>query len=182
MPPNAPRVGDELSPAQWLFGRRQRTRAPAPKQHYQRIADARLATHMKKRLEDAEKVKEHGPKLTSLEFQLDDRAVVQHPITKVWDTHGRITHKFTRRRYRRQADAGAYYMARNGKFIKLSAAHKPPTSTSLMPKPPWSPKPAPQARRESSKRTRKKPSRLGLKQVISTQRRSRAIGHRFMKF
>ena len=182
---NAPRVGDELSPAQWLFGRRQRTRAPAPKQHYQRITDAQLATHMRKRLENAEKVKEHGPKLTSPEFQLDDRVVVQHPITKVWDTHGPITRKFTRKRYRRQADAGLLYGAgarpRNGKFIKLSAAREPPTSTSLTPKPPWSPKPAPQARQESSKRTRKKPSRY-LDRSKSTQRRSRAIGHRFMKF
>ena len=156
---NAPRVGDELSPAQWLFGRRQRTRAPAPKQQYQRISDAQLATHMKKRLENAEKVKENGPKLTSPEFQLDDRVVVQHPITKVWDTHGRITRKFNRRRYRIQADAG-HTLIRNGKFIKLSATHEPPTSTSLSPKPPsTSPKPAPQARRESSKRTRKRPSR-----------------------
>ena len=170
---DAPRVGDELSPTQWMFGRRQRTRAPAPKQ--QRITNAQLTTHMRKRLENAEKVKENEPKLASPEFKLDDRVVVQHP--KVWDTHGHITRKLTRRRCRRQANAG---LLGPGKFIKLRAAHEPPTTTSWTPKPPWSPKPA-QARRESSKRTRKKPSRY-LDRSESTQRRSRAIGSRIMKF
>ena len=112
---------------------------------------------MKKRLENAEKVKECGPKLASPEFQLGDRVVVQHPVTKVWDTHGRITRKYNKRRYLIQADAG-HTLFRNGKFIRLSAANEPPT-TSSPPRPSTSPKPAPQARRESSKRTRKKPSR-----------------------
>ena len=152
---DTPRVGDELSPTQWLFGRRQRTRAPAPKQRYQRTTDAQLTTHTKKRLKNAEKVKENEPKLASPEFKLDDRVVVQHPATKVWDTHGRITRQLTRRRYRRQADAG---LLGTGKFIKLSAAHEPPTASSP-PKPSTSPKPAPQTRRENSKRTRKRPSR-----------------------
>ena len=114
------------------------------------ITDAQLTTHRKKRLKNAEKVKENGPKLASPEFKLDDRVVVQHP--KVWGTHGRITRKLTKR-YRRQADAG---LLGAGKFIKLSAAHEPPTASSP---PSTSPKPAPQARREGSKRTRKKPSR-----------------------
>ena len=121
-----------------------------------------LTTH-RKRLKNAEKIKENGPKLTSPEFKLDDRVVVQHP--KVWDTHGHIIRKLTRRRYRRQADAG---LLGTGKFIKLSAAHEPPTASSP-PKPPWSPKPAPQARQESSKRTRKKPSRTWTEAI---QRRS----------
>ena len=122
--------------------------------HYQTITDAQLTTHKKKRLKNAEKVKENEPKLASPEFKLDDRVIVQYP--KVWDTHGHITRKLTRKRYRRQADEGLLYGT--GKFIKLSAAHEPPTASSP-PKPPWSPKPALQARRESSKRTRKKPSR-----------------------
>merc|ERR1712116_78907 len=46
---NTPRVSDRLSPAQWLFGRRQRTRAPAPAHHYKRITDEQLASHMKAR-------------------------------------------------------------------------------------------------------------------------------------
>ena len=111
---------------------------------------------MKKRLENAEKVKENGPKLASPAFKLGDRVVVQHPVTKVWDTHGRITRKLSKRRYRIQADEGHTFF-RNGKFIKLSAANEP-TTTSLPPKPSTGPKPAPPAR-ESSKRTRKKPSR-----------------------
>ena len=170
---DTPRVGDELNPAQWLFGRCQRTRAPAPK-HYQRIANAQLTTHMKKKLKNAEKVKENEPKLASPEFKLDDRVVVQHP--KVWDTHGHITRKLNRGRYRRQANAG---LIGPGKFIKLRAAHEPPTTTSWTPKPPWSPKPAPQARREGSKRTRKKPSRYLDRRQLSDDR---AIGSRFMKF
>ena len=112
---------------------------------------------MKKRLENAEKVKECGPKLASPVFKLGDRVVVQHPVTKVWDTHGRITRKYNKRRYLVQADAG-HTLFRNGKFIRLSAANEPPT-TSLPPRPPSTgPKPAPPAR-ESSKRTRKKRSR-----------------------
>ena len=112
---------------------------------------------MKRRLENAEKVKESGPKLASPEFKLGDRVVVQHPTTKVWDTHGHIIRKYSKRRYRIQADAG-HTLTRNGKFIRPSAANEPPTASS--PKPPsTSPKPAPQAQREGSKRTRKKPSR-----------------------
>jgi hypothetical protein len=113
---------------------------------------------MKKRLENAEKVKESGPKLASPEFKLGDRVVVQHPVTKVWDTHGRITRKYNKRRYLIQADAG-HTLFRNRKFIRLSAAHEPPTASSPPNPPSTSPKPAPQTRRERSKRTRKKPSR-----------------------
>ena len=159
---NTPRVGDGLSPAQWLFGRRQRTRAPAPIQHYQRITDAQLANHMKERLVNAEKVKENGPKLASREFQLDERVVVQNPITKLWDTHGCISHKLAKRRYRIRADEG-HFLMRNGKFIKLSARAEPekqdnappPEVVNTGPKP----APVPQARRESSKRSKKKPRR-----------------------
>ena len=118
---------------------------------------------MKKRLENAEKVKECGPKLASPVFKLGDRVVVQHPVTKVWDTHGRITRKYNKRRYLIQADAG-HTLFRNGKFIRLSAANEPPTNepptASSPPNPPsTSPKPAPQARRENPKRTRKRPGR-----------------------
>ena len=112
---------------------------------------------MKKRLENAEKVKESGPKLASPEFQLGDRVVVQHPVSKIWDTHGHIIRKLSKRRYRIQADAG-HTLFRNGKFIRPSAANEPPT-TSSPPRPSTSPEPATQARRENPKRTRKKPGR-----------------------
>ena len=160
---NTPRVGDGLSPAQWLFGRRQRTRAPAPTQHYRRITDTQLAHHMKERLVNAEKVKEDGPKLASRPFQLDERVVVQNPITKVWDTHGRIDRKLTERRYRIQADEG-HYLMRNRKYIKLSARAEPGRMQANAPPIEvvnTGAKPAPilPARRESSKRSKKRPRR-----------------------
>ena len=37
---------------------------------------------MKTRLENAEKVKEKGPKLAGHEFELGDRVVFQNPLTK----------------------------------------------------------------------------------------------------
>ena len=76
---------------------------------------------MKARLDNADKVKENGPKLAGHEFQLGDRVVTQNPITKLWDTHGHVCHKHSKRRYRIQADEG-HSFSRNGKFIKLSAA------------------------------------------------------------
>ena len=75
---------------------------------------------MKKRLDNAEKVKERGPKLASQEFQLGDRVVAQDPISKLWDTHGLVTEKISRRRYHIQADAG-HVLTRNGKFIRLTS-------------------------------------------------------------
>ena len=117
---NAPRVGDELSPAQWLFGRRQRTRAPATSQQYKRISDVQLAKHMEKRLANAEKVKEKGPKLTSKPFKPGDRVVVQDPISKLWETHGHVVEMVSRRRYCVRADAG-HELTRNGKFIRLAS-------------------------------------------------------------
>ena len=125
---NTPRVCDGLSPAQWMFRWRQRTRAPASVQQYKRISDEKLASHMKARLENAEKVKENGPKLAGHEFKLGDRVVAQNPLTKLWDTHGIVSEKLSKRRYRIQTDEGYSFLG-NGKFIRLSA-------TSLTPEPP----------------------------------------------
>ena len=92
--------------------------------------------------------------------------------TKLWDTHGRIYRKFNDRRYRIQADAG-HFLTRNKKFIKLSARagneppDEPPDELMQANAPPpevvitTGKKPAPvvPARRESSKRTKKRPRR-----------------------
>ena len=48
---------------------------------------------MKARLENAEKVKENGPKLTGHDFKLGDRVVPKNPLTKLWDTHELVTKK-----------------------------------------------------------------------------------------
>ena len=180
-----------------MFGRHQRTRAPAPTQQYRRITDTQLANHMEKRLANAEKVKEKGPKLASRAFQPGDRVVVQDPISKLWETHGQITEKISRRRYHVRADAG-HKLMRNGKFIRLTSqtgpgpntmgqANRPQpergpgsnTMAQVHPPPPEPPEdnappgevvatsynePARRpatvpARRESSKRKRKKPQR-----------------------
>ena len=82
---NSPRVADGLSPAQWFLGCRQRTLLPAPKSQYLRLSNETLATHMNKRLLDAEKVKELGPGKAEQKFMVGDQVVLQHPISKEWD-------------------------------------------------------------------------------------------------
>ena len=101
---NTPRVCDGLSPAQWIFRRRQPTLAPAPVQQYRRISDKKLASHMKVRLENAEKVKEKGPKIAGHEFKLGDRVVPQNSLTILWDTHGIVTKRHSKRRFRIQVE------------------------------------------------------------------------------
>ena len=95
---------------------------------------------MKRRLENADKVKENGPRLTSQPFKLGDRVIVQNPLSKLWETHGEVIELLKKRRYRVRADAG-HELMRNGKFIRLtsqgglggqipgckSQAHPPPT-------------------------------------------------------
>ena len=117
---NTPRVCDGLSPAQWIFGRRQWTQAPAPVQQCRRFSDKKLASQKKVRLENAEKVKEKGPKIAGHEFKVDDRVVTQNTLTKLWDTHGIVTMRHSKRRFCIKVEEGQSF-SRNGKLIKLSA-------------------------------------------------------------
>ena len=54
---NTPRY-DGLSPAQWLYGHRQRTEAVAAPEAYQRISDEKLKEHEARRGQRQEKEKE----------------------------------------------------------------------------------------------------------------------------
>ena len=58
---NTPRI-DGLSPAQWYFGRRQRTSVVAAPKAYERINNDALEECFKKREQSYSKVKEKGPK------------------------------------------------------------------------------------------------------------------------
>ena len=84
-----------------------------------------LASHIKARLENAKKVKEKGPKLAGHEFKLGDIVVAQTPLSNLWDTHGIVTKRHSKRRFRIQADEGNSF-SRNGKFIRLSATGPTP--------------------------------------------------------
>ena len=61
---------------------------------------------MKARLENAEKVKEKSPKLAGHEFELSDRVVAQNSLSKLWDIHGIVTKRHSKRRFHIQADEG----------------------------------------------------------------------------
>ena len=76
---------------------------------------------MKRRLHNAEKVKEPGPVKAKQrqKFKLADRVVVQNPLIKEWDVHGVITEVLSSRRYKVQAENDRKYM-RNRVYIHTS--------------------------------------------------------------
>jgi hypothetical protein len=82
---NMPR-SDGLSPAQWLFGRAQRTRSPAISSAYNRISDHHLAEAEARRGEIMEAVKQrydsHTQELPELSPGMN--VLVQDPRTKKW--------------------------------------------------------------------------------------------------
>ena len=79
---------DGLSPAEWLYGRRQRTHAVAHPDSYKRIDDTTWSQHESRRKELAENSKHHSDqhayKLSPL--PLNSKAMLQNPKTKRWDS------------------------------------------------------------------------------------------------
>ena len=97
---NTPRF-DGLSPAQWLFGRRQRTDTPASSKAYQRISDQQLEAFEARR---GEKIERKLAQKDLASKPLDplrpgDAVYVQDPKSGRWDATGEIIKKRGRRSY-----------------------------------------------------------------------------------
>ena len=88
---NCPRY-DGLSPAQWYFGRRQRTEAVAFPSAYERIPDCIVAEHELQRQRKTDKLRTHANKSSRPKQQLHigQPVIAQHVLTKRWDQRGEI--------------------------------------------------------------------------------------------
>ena len=109
---NTPRY-DRLSPAQWLFGRRQRTDAPALPQAYRRLSNEELESFEDRRREEM-KVST-GKGLPPLE--VGQLVIIQNPITRRWDSRGTITSKRERSRSY-YVDIDGRQFLRNRRFLR----------------------------------------------------------------
>ena len=91
---NTPRF-DGLSPAQWLFGRRQRTDTAASPLAYERISDQQFKAHETKRGERIEKRKTHFDQASRPleQLKLGDEVYIQDSKNLRWDTTGTIVEK-----------------------------------------------------------------------------------------
>ena len=118
---NSPRF-DGLSPAQWVFSRRQRTEAIALPSAYDKIPDQVMRDHESKRGQMMEKIKENADsgKRTNFELVVGTRVVIQHPKTKRWTTNGVVLEmKSNRRTYVIEKENGKRSL-RNRKFLRPS--------------------------------------------------------------
>ena len=80
---NTPRVSDQLSLAQWMYGDRQKTQAPTPPSHHSSLGNETLAIHLKRRLKNARKVHENGPKLLDVSSNPETGCWFKIPIQKM---------------------------------------------------------------------------------------------------
>ena len=64
---------------------------------------------MKKRLDNAEKVKQAGPVKAKQRFNLADPVAMQNLLTKKWDLHGTIVEVLSPRKSKVQYDTGHRY-------------------------------------------------------------------------
>ena len=86
---NTPRI-DGMSPAQWLFGRRQKTLLPAPPQSYYRITDDEYDKHERLRVLGAERRTKTEKKRDAFEFVTGDIVRVQDQRTGRWNRIAKI--------------------------------------------------------------------------------------------
>ena len=88
---NCPRY-DGLSPAQWYFGRRQRTEAVAFPSAYSRIPEHIMANHEYQRKRNTDKKRAHANKSSRPKPQMHtgQHVIAQHLLTKRWDLRGVI--------------------------------------------------------------------------------------------
>eukprot|EP00094_Tigriopus_californicus_P010207 TCALIF_09846-PA protein Name:"Similar to K02A2.6 Uncharacterized protein K02A2.6 (Caenorhabditis elegans)" AED:0.34 eAED:0.34 QI:0/0/0/0.33/0.5/0.66/3/0/439 len=85
-------LDDGLSPAQWLFGRRQRSFAPASSRAYERIVDQNIDKSLQDKQNNESSSKEyhdlHAHSLKKLPIGTHFR--IQNPQTKRWDLTGTV--------------------------------------------------------------------------------------------
>jgi hypothetical protein len=115
---NTPK-NDGFSPAQWIFGRRQRTKIPGIPHLYHRIETERIREHEEKRNINKEKEKSRFdqkakelPKLTT-----GDKVLIQDPKSRKWDEEGLVIARENERSYLVQRSNGTKFL-RNRKMLK----------------------------------------------------------------
>ena len=114
---NSPRK-DGLSPAQWLYGRRQRTDVPAVPQAYRRLTNDEIDSFDERRREGEVEVPR---KRTMPQLKVGQEVLVQNPksnlpTSKRWESKGTIIKKRSRRSYVINIDGREYL--RNRRFLK----------------------------------------------------------------
>ena len=110
---------DGLSPAQWLYGRRQRTGAVAIPAAYDRIPDATMALHEAKRKKDVAKQRACADRFarTRAILQPGQAVIAQHMITKQWDQRATIAEVHENGRSYKIAINGSTFL-RNRRFLR----------------------------------------------------------------
>ena len=106
---NTPRVADGLSPAKWVFSRRQRIQVPAALFNYKRLSNETLANHMLKWLENAGKAKKLGP-AKDQKIDLDGPVVIQNLANKEWNLLRTIAEAIGPRRNNVQTETACNYV------------------------------------------------------------------------
>ena len=113
---NVPRM-DGFSPAQMFFGRRQRTTLPADPNAFRPI-DVRRGEAARKEARISSK--RHADKgMVKLQcLREGDRVLIQHPISKLWDSSGKVIEiRQHGRSYYIETDEGTVCV-RNRRFLK----------------------------------------------------------------
>ena len=112
---NTPRH-DGLSPAQWLFGRRQRTEAPALPQAYRRLSNEEIKSFEERREGEVEaRYSKKGPRNLP-QLCVGQLVVVQNPKTGRWESRGVIEKARSRRSY--LVNINGRQFLRNRRFLR----------------------------------------------------------------
>ena len=117
---NTPRCSDDLSPAQWALGRRQRSDSPALPKAYERLSDQALSEALIRREEIKAKVKKDfdAGRRTLSSLPVGTLVVIQDRKTKRWSMRGTILEKKKNRNtYTVEAVSGRRYL-RNRRFLR----------------------------------------------------------------
>jgi hypothetical protein len=114
---NVPR-SDGLSPAQWFFGRQQRTRTPAHPHVFSRISDSAFLDAEERREEEMDQVKGKAKKAVLPPFKIGEKVRVQDPKSKQWNSFAIITDiRRNKRSYVIEFDNGRTSI-RNRRFLR----------------------------------------------------------------
>ena len=111
---NTPRH-DKLSPAQWLFGRRQRTNVPAMPQAYNRLSNDEIDQLDARRREEVKNAKKDHRGLPHL--TIGQLVIIQDPKTHRWVSRGKVTAVRKRNRSYVVDINGRSYL-RNRRFLR----------------------------------------------------------------
>ena len=137
---NTPRCSDDLSPAQWALGRRQRSACPALPKNYDRLSDHAFSKALTKREEVMDKVKKDFDKgrrsLTKL--PVGTRVVLQERRigkgfgnSNRWNRSGIVVARLPgRNTYEVKVDGRSYF--RNRKFLRPSLKQAEPDEESAI--------------------------------------------------